>query len=99
MADLFKKVEEFLMYAASIGMRVLGPILCIGLHVLVMFHFYAYIKVISPLLKMRLGTPLGIVWISVGLALVYNICFNHIMAMIIKPGSPKDLRMVEEMRK
>ena len=98
MANYFDKIEDMTMQASSVFMRVLGPALCIGLHFLVFYHFYAYIKVISPLLKMRLGTVLGITWIIVGLTLVYNICFNHLLAMLIKPGGPKDLRLVEQMR-
>ena len=53
---------------------------------------------ISPLLKRRFGTELGLIWITVGLVLVYNIVYNHFFAMIIKPGSPSDLRKTEAMR-
>ena len=38
------------------------------------------------------------IWIVVGLALVYNIVFNHLMAVILKPGGPADTKMIERMR-
>jgi hypothetical protein len=43
------------------------------------------------LLKKRLGVTFGLIWIGIGLSLLYNIIFNHFMAMIIKPGGPKEL--------
>ena len=98
MPTFLDRFENFAIDLGSLGMRAIGPFLCIGLHVLVAFHFYAYLMVISPLLQMRLGTPLGVVWIIVGLILVYNITFNHTFAMLIKPGGPADLRMIEDMR-
>jgi hypothetical protein len=47
----------------------------------------------------RLGTEFALVWTGIGLTLCYNICFNHLMAMLLKPGSPKDLVKIEELRK
>lgn len=35
---------------------------------------------------------------AIGLNLLYNIIFNHVLACIIKPGGPKDLRTVENLR-
>ena len=37
-------------------------------------------------------------WQSIGLILVYNIVYNHFLAMVIKPGSLKDLRQTEKLR-
>ena len=69
-------------------MRILSPCLVIGLYGLIGLHIYAYFTVVTPLLKDRLGTTLGLMWIVVGLSLVYNVVFNHFLAMIIKPGGP-----------
>ena len=92
------KVEKVVTKGGSIVMRILGPILVISLYCIVVLHIYAYFLVISPLLKNRIGTPLGLLWIVVGLSLVYNIVFNHFMAVILKPGGPLDTRMIEKMR-
>ena len=54
--------------------------------------------VIAPLLKKRFGTYFGLIWLSIGLVLCYNILYNHFLAMIIKPGNVKDLKMIEQMR-
>jgi hypothetical protein len=46
-----------------------------------------------------LGVFFGLVWISIGISLVYNIVFNHFWAMVIKPGGPKDLIEDELLRR
>ena len=79
-------------------MRLLGPCLVVGLYCIVVLHIYAYFTVITPLLKNRIGTNFGLIWIVVGLTLVYNIVFNHFYAVILKPGSPTDTKMIEKMR-
>ena len=69
-----------------------------GLYSIIGFHFWTFINLISPLLKKRFGTELGLLWTVVGLVLVFNIVYNHFFAMILKPGNPRDLRMIETMR-
>lgn len=99
MAQTFlDKVEGSAIWVGGFAMRLLGPCLVFGLYALVAMHVYAYFTVITPLLKNRIGTELGIVWIIVGLTLVYNIVFNHFYAVILKPGSPVDTKMIEKMR-
>ena len=75
-----------------------GLILVIGIYILLGLHFYAFIEVICPLIKKRLGTELGLVWLAVGLILLFNIVFNQFWAMVIKPGSPADQKMIEKLR-
>ena len=70
----------------------------VGLYALIGVHCYAFVEVICPLIKKRLGTELGLTWIAVGLVLLFNIVFNHFWAMTIKPGGPKDQKMIEKMR-
>ena len=79
-------------------MRLLGPVLVFGLYAIVVLHIYAYFTVITPLLKNRIGTTLGLLWIVVGLALVYNVVFNHMLACLMRPGSPLDTKKIEKMR-
>ena len=78
---------------------LVGLTLVVGLYAIIAVHFYAFILVICPLLKSRLGTELGMLWITVGLVLLFNIVFNHFWAMVLKPGSSKDQRAIEQMRK
>ena len=92
------KVEKSVTMSASISMRILGPVLIIGLHAIVYLHLYAFFTVITPLLKNRIGTTFGMIWIVVGLSLVYNILFNHSLACILKPGGPTDTKRIEKMR-
>lgn len=80
-------------------MRLLGPLFCIGLYVLVGMHVYAYFTIILFVLRKRLGTLFGLTWVSIGLVILYNLLYNHFLAMFIKPGGPADLRKVEAIRK
>ena len=91
-------MERVATKSSSIFMRILGPVLVVGLYCIIVLHIYAYFTVITPLLKSRIGTPMGLIWIVVGLALVYNICYNHLLAVLLKPGGPQDTKMIEEMR-
>lgn len=69
---------------------ILGPILCIALYLLVGLHVYTYFGYITQLQIKRLGTTFAFIWQSIGLILLYNVVYNHFLAMIIKPGGPKD---------
>ena len=89
----------FLDKSFSVGMRFLGAALALGLYVLVFVHAYAFFEVIAIVLKKRVGTPFGLVWCGIGLCLLYNILFNHFLAMMVKPGSPQDLLKIEKLRK
>jgi hypothetical protein len=70
-----------------------------ALYVIVYFHAYAYFNVCVPAMKTRLGEHLTVGWSVIGVAILYNICFNHFFAMIVKPGNPTDLIKVEELRR
>lgn len=72
-------------------MQVLGTLLCLAVYVLLVLNVYGYFKVVAVLLKKRLGVFFGLIWVGIGLSLVYNIVFNHFWAMVLKPGSPRDL--------
>jgi len=80
-------------------MQVIGTILCLATYVLISLNIYGFFSVVAQLLKKRLGVFFGLVWIAIGLSLVYNIVFNHFWAMVIKPGCPKDLLDNESLRK
>ena len=70
----------------------------VGLYILIGLHFYAWAMVVCPLLKKRLGTQFGMIWAGIGMIFLYNIIYNHMMAMFIKAGSVSDMKMVERMR-
>lgn len=73
-------------------------ILICATYFMLSLHTFAFFKVIALVIKKRLGVLFGLTWISIGIALLYNIVFNHFWAMIIKPGSPKDLIANEKLR-
>jgi hypothetical protein len=74
-------------------MRLTGPLFVIGFYVLLGMNIHAYFSVILLVIKKRLGQAFGLMWVAIGLSLVYNIVYNHFFATFIKPGSPKDLKV------
>jgi len=74
-------------------------VLSIATYVILTLHVYGFFAVIARVIKKRLGVFFGLVWISIGLSLLYNIVFNHFFAMIIKPSGPRDLLENEQLRK
>jgi hypothetical protein len=65
----------------------------------IVLHVVGFFQVIATVLKKRLGVFFGLIWVSIGISLLYNIVFNHFWAMVIKPGGPKDLKYNEKIRK
>jgi apolipoprotein N-acyltransferase len=72
---------------------MMGPLFVIGFYVLLGLHVYSYFTVILTVLKKRVGVVFGMVWIAIGLVIVYNIAYNHFFASMIKPGGPSDLKV------
>lgn len=75
------------------GIRLIGPFFVTAFYLLISLHVYSYFEVILYVLKKRLGTTFGLMWVGIGVAILYNIVYNHFFAMVIKPGSPKDLKV------
>ena len=71
----------------------MGPLFVIGFYILLGLHVYSYFTVILTVLKKRLGIVFGMVWVAIGLVIVYNIAYNHFFATVIKPGGPADLKV------
>ena len=65
----------------------------LGFYALMGIHVYAYFAVVLYVLRKRLGTIFGLIWVAIGLSLVYNISWNHFFATFLKPGSPGDLKV------
>lgn len=76
------------------GVRLLGPLFIIAFYCLVGLHVYAYFTVVLFVLRKRLGTVFGLTWVAIGLAIVYNVVYNHFLAAMIKPGGPDDLKVM-----
>jgi hypothetical protein len=62
-------------------------------YALLSVHVYSYYEVILNVLKKRLGVGFGLLWVGIGVCILYNIIFNHFFAMVIKPGSPSELKV------
>jgi hypothetical protein len=71
----------------------MGPLFVIGFYILLGLHVYSYFDVVLFVLKKRLGTTFGLIWVAIGLIIVYNVAYNHFFATFIKPGGPSDLKV------
>ena len=83
--DTFERIGT---WCTSISFRIFGPFLVVGFYSIMAMHVYAFFTIATPLFKDRIGTFFGMIWIIVGLTLAYNTIFNHMLAMLIKPGGP-----------
>lgn len=79
-------------------MRKQGRPLVFTFYLLLMIHVYTFFGVLVPPLKRRLGIEFALVWIGIGLALLYNITYNHLLATVVKPGCPADVKVIEALR-
>jgi hypothetical protein len=93
----FSHVSNILSHKSQIVtglfIRVISPLFIATFYFVLAVHVYAYTEVILFVLKKRLGVTFGLIWVSIGIALLYNIVFNHLSATFIKPGSPLDLKV------
>ena len=58
-----------------------------------LYHTYVFLTIIASVLRARVGTEMATLWTGIGIAITYNVVWNHMLAMLLKPGSPKDLRV------
>lgn len=86
------RIEEMGTNLGGLALRILGPILVTALYGLILVHVYVFFGYVTPLLKKRVGTEIGLIWIVVGLTLLFNIVYNHFFATVLKAGSTKTLR-------
>ena len=63
----------------------------VGFYYLMGYHTWIFLTVICPVLRKRLGAGFGMTWTLIGVIITYNVVWNHMLAMCIKPGSPADL--------
>ena len=78
-------------------MRLAGPVFVIGFYYLMSYHTWVFLTIIANVLRARLGTELAVVWTLIGIAITYNVVWNHTLAMCLRPGSPKDLIVSEHL--
>jgi len=72
----------------STSMQILGMVLVLLTYIILGVHVYGYLAVIALVLKRRLGVFFGLTWVAIGIAILYNIVFNHFWATVIRPGGP-----------
>ena len=96
---IIDSITEIILHPFKLFMRILGLVLGFGIYILIGMHAYAFFTCVAPLLRKRLGVPFGLLWVAIGFTILYNLLFNHLMAMIIKPGNSKDLIEIEIKKK
>lgn len=91
--------DSIVNYFLKKNLLIVGFILVISVYVIIGLHVYTVLVYVSPALFKRMGCNLTNIWLMVGTILLYNIVFNHLLAWFVKPGSNKDLRQIENLRK
>ena len=79
----------------GIFMRLAGPAFVGGFYYLMLYHTWVFLTIIATVLRSRVGTNFAVVWTMIGIVITYNVVWNHLLAMCLKPGSPKDLVVSE----
>jgi len=80
-------------------MKLLGPALVAGYYWLLGYHTWVFLTIIAPVLRKRVGAEFATLWTIIGIIITFNQVWNHVLAMCLKPGSPKDLIRIEKLRK
>lgn len=75
--------------------RIMGPGFIVGFYYLIYMHIDAFLSVIMKILYERLGFRFATLWLFVGFVLGFNVCFNHLLAFLIKANGPKELIKIE----
>lgn len=75
----------------GIFMRLAGPAFVIGFYYLMGYHTWVFLTIIASVLRKRVGTEFAVIWTLIGIVITYNVVWNHLLAMCLRPGSPKDL--------
>lgn len=75
----------------GLSMRIAGPAFVLGFYYLMLYHTWVFLTIIATVLRSRVGTNFAVVWTLIGIVITYNVVWNHMLAMCLKPGSPKDL--------
>ena len=74
-------------------MRLLGPAFVISFYYLMLKHTWVYLTIICTVLRGRLGSTFATIWTMIGIVITFNVVWNHVLAMCLKPGGPKDLQV------
>ena len=75
----------------GIFMRLAGPAFVCGFYYLMGYHTWVFLTIIATVLRKRVGTEFAVIWTLIGIVITYNVVWNHLLAMCLRPGSPKDL--------
>ncbi len=65
---------------------------------MIYLHIDAFLKYIMPVLFKRLGVYMAMLWLFVGAILGFNVCFNHLLACIVKANGPHEIKIIERLR-
>ena len=72
----------------ALSTRVIGPFFVIAFYGLVYMHIVSFFQVTLVVLSKKAGPQIGLIWVALGLCIVYNILFNHSLAVFVKSSGP-----------
>ena len=90
---VFLSINRPISVVSGYVFRILGPCFVISFYYLMARHTWVYLHIICRVLRSRLGSTFATIWTLVGIVITMNVVWNHMLAMILKPGGPKDLKV------
>ncbi len=87
-----EQIIEFLFNHFSKGVKFIGPIFAFALVTFVLVVSHSFFTILLPYWNNKLGLIFSILIIVICLILLFNILFNYFLAVLIKPGSTKDIK-------
>ncbi len=78
--------------------RLAGPLMIVLFYYLIYLHIDAFLSIIIKVIFKRLGVMMAMLWLFVGAILGFNVCFNHLLACIVKANGPAEIKIIEQLR-
>lgn len=82
---------EFLFHKFSQGMKIIGPFFAFALIAFIFIVTHTFFDVIIPFYKKNYGIVVILILTFICLFLLFNILFNYILAVLVRPGSGDDV--------
>lgn len=95
----FEGVIEFLFLKFSGAVKIIGPLFAFCLVMFVIVVSYTVFGFIIPYWMKHINHIIGVLLFFLAIYLLLSILFNYFLAVLVKPGSLKDLRNSKYYRK
>lgn len=85
-------VIEFLYNHFSKGIKYIGPLFAFALVTFVFVVTHSFVNIILPYWEKKYGIVFSVFISLLCIFILFNILFNYFLALLVKPGSTKDIK-------